>query len=123
MHVDEGLACIRTDLDIAEFEKRSHVSSVFTTVTRLVTCPSFRIEKVRFVEQMEQEIPYAGLVCWVVLEGRGEIHYGGSGCEHFEKGEAVILPAELKQGVLKTETDCVWLEVTIPTPSDAAKLD
>ncbi|HVP10356.1 MAG TPA: type I phosphomannose isomerase catalytic subunit, partial [Phycisphaerae bacterium] len=55
MHVEEALACIRTDLDLGPFERRSHVTSVFNTVTRLITCPSFIIEKVRFVEQYELE--------------------------------------------------------------------
>lgn len=121
MHVEEGLACIRTDIDIASFEKRSHVSSVFTTVTRLVTCPSFIIEKVRFVGQVEQEIPYAEPVCWIVLDGRGEIHYGETGVETFGKGEVVILPADLPRGRLKTLTDCHWLEITLPAPSDLAE--
>jgi len=113
MHVDEGLACIRTDIDIAPFEKRSHVSSVWTTVTRLVECPSFTIERVRFSGGVEQDIPYAELVCWVVLEGEAEILYGG-GCECFKRGDTVVLPAGLRDARLKTLNDCQWLEVTIP---------
>jgi len=114
LHVDEGLGCILTDLDFSQFEKRTHTANVFTTVTRLVTCPSFIIEKVRFIEGAEQEIPYDELVCWIVLEGRGEIHTGETNREVFEKGDVVILPAELAQARLKTLADCVWLEVTIP---------
>ncbi|MBN2562992.1 MAG: class I mannose-6-phosphate isomerase [Phycisphaerae bacterium] len=120
LHVEEGLASIRTNLDFAEFEKRSHVSNVFTTVTRLVTCPSFIIEKVRFIEQVEQQIPYDEPVCWIVLEGRGEIHYDTTGKEMFSRGDVVILPAKLEQARLKTLADCVWLEVTIPAPSGLA---
>ncbi len=117
LHVDQGLACIRTDIDFAEFEQRSHTGNVFTTVSRLVTCPSFVVEKVRFMEQVEQDLPYAELVCWIVLEGSGEIGYGDSGSERFDKGDVVILPAELERPRIKTSTDCVWLEVTIPTRS------
>lgn len=120
LHVEQGLACIRTDIDFAQYEKRSHVSSAFTTVTRLVTCPSFIIEKVRFVEGIEQEIPYAEPVCWIVLDGRGEIRYGKTGCEPFARGDVVILPAELSEPRLVTLQDCLWLEVTIPTESDLA---
>jgi mannose-6-phosphate isomerase len=114
MHIDEGLACIRTGIDISQFEKRSHVSSVWTTVTRLVKCPSFTIERVRFSGGVEQQIPYAELVCWVVLEGDAEILYGTDGRETFTRGDVVILPAELRDARLKTQTDCQWLEVTIP---------
>jgi len=121
LHIDEGLACIRTDQDFAAHEKRSHVASMFTTVTRLVTCDSFVIERVRFVEGMEQPIPYAELVCWIVLEGRGEIRYGNNAAEPFGRGDVVILPAALPDPVLKTETPCTWLEVTLPVESDLAQ--
>lgn len=120
MHVEQGLDCVRTDIDFSQYEKRSHVSSPFTTVTRLVTCPSFIIEKVRFVGEMEQELPYAELVCWVVLEGSGEIHYGRGRSERFSRGHVVILPADLKEGKLRTNEDCAWLEVTAPVKSDLA---
>jgi mannose-6-phosphate isomerase len=120
LHVREALACIRTNIDFAAFEKRSHVTSVFNTVTRLVTCPSFVIEKVRFVEQFELEIPYAEPVCWVVLAGQGEIGYGATGREQFSAGDVVLLPAKLDKPRVKALTDCQWLEVTIPVASDLA---
>lgn len=120
LHIDEALACIRTDVDPAAFEKKSHVGDVFTTVTRLVSCPSFTIEKVRFTAGVEQEIPYAELVCWMVLDGRGEIRHGNSGVESFAKGDTVILPAALDRARLETAEDCTWLEITIPTKSDLA---
>ncbi len=119
LDVEQGLACIRTDIDPGAFEKKSHVAGVFTTVTRLVTCPSFVIEKVRFAEGMEQDIPYAEPVCWMVLAGRGEIHHAG-GMEAFARGDVVVLPAALRDPRLKTLEDCVWLEVTIPVASDLA---
>lgn len=121
LHVEQGLACIRTDIDPAASEERSHVASLFTTVTRLVTCPSFIIEKVRFIGGVEQDIPYAEPVCWIVLDGRGEIHYGKAGVESFARGDVVILPADLDKPRLKTLVDCCWLEVTLPAPSDLAK--
>lgn len=125
LHIAQALACIRPEVDYAAHETRTHVASVFTTVTRLVTCPCFVIEKVRFVGGVEVEIPYAELVCWIVLEGRGEIRYDSSdvhrpASETFTKGEVVVLPAGLKGPRLKTMTDCVWLEVTVPAPSDLA---
>ena len=32
----------------------------------------------------------------------------------FNRGETVLLPAAMKNPVIKTLTDCVWLEVTFP---------
>jgi mannose-6-phosphate isomerase len=121
LHVEQALACVRTPIDFAPLEKRSHVTSVFTTVTRLITCPAFVIEKVRFVADVEQDIPYAEPVCWIVLEGRGEILHAG-GAEQFSRGDVVLLPAGLRQGRLRTMEACTWLEVTLPVPSDLAGL-
>ncbi len=115
-----GLASVRADLDTSSWEKRSHVTSVFTTVTRLVSCPSFNMERVRFVGEIEQEIPYSEPVCWVMLEGRGEILYG-KGVEAFSAGEVIILPAGLDRPRLRTLAECDWLEVTLPATSDLAE--
>ncbi len=120
LHIEQSLAAIQTNVDPAVFERRSHVAGIFTTVTRLVDSPSFRIEKVRMTADVEQDIPYAELVCWIVLEGSGQITAGRGDVETFRKGEVVVLPAALKNAKLKTSTDCVWLEVTIPAASDLA---
>ncbi|QDV89575.1 Putative mannose-6-phosphate isomerase YvyI [Phycisphaerae bacterium RAS2] len=122
MHLREGVDAIVADPEFATAEKRTHVTSIFTTVTRLVSCPKFRMEKVRFVEGIEQEIPYAELVCWIVLDGRGEIAYGAT-TEQFAAGDVVVLPAALRKARLKTHTACTWLEVTVPVESDLAEFD
>jgi len=31
------------------------------------------------------------------------------------RGETVLLPAQMKEPVIKTLADCIWLEVTFPT--------
>lgn len=121
LHVAEALESVRVDDNTPPPPRRSHVGGLFTTVTRLTECPAFVVEKVRFVEGMDMEIPYAELVAWVVLEGRGSIRHA-SGQIAFKKGDVVVLPAALRDGRLKTEQDCTWLEVTIPSASDLANL-
>lgn len=123
MHVEQGLACIRVDRDWAACEKRSHVTSLFTTVTKLIDSPRFSIERVRFSGGMEQEIPYAEMVCWIVLNGRGEITYGKGAVEAFGRGDVVVLPAGLKKAKLRTQEDCTWLEVTVPVRSELAEFE
>lgn len=120
LHIEEGLACILPEIDFARFEKKSHVTSLFTTVSRLVACPNFVIEKVRFIGELEQEIPYAEMVCWIVLEGEGAVLFQKNERVEFGKGDVVILPAGLENGRVMTKTDCAWLEVTIPVESDLA---
>lgn len=106
--------------DIAAFEKRTHVTSLFTTVTRLITSPAFYIERVRFMGELEQDIPYAELVTWMVLEGTGAVRFNNNESLAFAPGDCVILPANLRDAKLWTDTDCVWLEITIPIESDLA---
>jgi mannose-6-phosphate isomerase len=120
LHVEQALAYIRAGVDFGPFEKRSHVTGVFCTVTRLITCPSFIVEKVRFVEEYEMDVPYAEPVCWIVLAGRGEIRFADNQLETFSAGEVVLLPAGLEHPKVKALTDCQWLEVSVPVPSDLA---
>jgi mannose-6-phosphate isomerase len=117
LHIGEALACIREGIDFGPSEKRSHASTVFTTVTRLITCPSFIVEKVRFVEGCEIEIPYAEAVCWMVLSGAGEIAYRRTDRLAFRAGDVVLLPAALEKPRVRAMDDCHLLEVTIPVPS------
>ena len=58
-------------------QPRSHVAGVFTTVTRLVTCPYFKLEKVRFTEGVEEAVPYDEPVVWMMLSGQAEIKVDG----------------------------------------------
>ncbi len=50
-----ALDCIDFTVSAVEAEQvRSHTASFFTTVTRLVTCPYFKLEKVRFTEGVKE---------------------------------------------------------------------
>ncbi len=115
LHGDEALACIDFSGRPAPATPRSHVASCFTTVTRLVDCPFFRLEKVRFVEGAVEPIPYDQPVVWMMLEGKAEILIDGDpGSVSLTRGETVLLPARMSKPRIKTHTDCVWLEVTFP---------
>lgn len=123
LQVEAGLRCVHFGERPAP-QPRSHVASFWTTVTRLVTCESFIVEKVRMVAGMEQEIPYAEPVVWIVLEGTGTVLYGpGEQALPFKPGDTVLLPAALQQGRVRLDVDAVWLEVTLPSPSDLADFE
>lgn len=123
LHVERALESIAFDDAADPPPPRSHVVSLWTAVTRLVECESFIIEKVRMVEGLQQEIPYAELVVWIVLAGDGKITAKAAPDAPFRKGDVVVLPADLRDGRVHTNADCVWLEVTIPQPSDLAAFD
>jgi mannose-6-phosphate isomerase len=118
LHVPQAMAC--SDFGPAKsqaFEKRSHIAGMFTTVSRLVTCEFFRIEKVRMSEGYEQEIPYQQPAIWMVLEGRGVITTADAGECPFERGQTLLLPARMTDPHVSFAADTAWLEVTFPQAS------
>lgn len=116
LHIEQALECIDFSGHPEPEQKRSHTAGFFTTVTRLVTSDVFTIEKVRFTEGVEEAIPYDQPVVWMMLEGQAQIKVGDQkDPTPITKGETVLLPARMKNPILKTASDCVWLEVTFPT--------
>jgi mannose-6-phosphate isomerase len=123
LHIDHAMECIDFSHAPIQGEQRSHVVSVWTAVTQLVKCPSFVIEQVRMAEGVEQPIPYAELVVWMVIEGRGSVRCRGlEEPLSFKVGDTVVLPAGLKDGHLKAESDLVWLEVTLPVRGESGSV-
>jgi mannose-6-phosphate isomerase len=115
LHVDQALKCI--DFSGKEPQQpRSHVAGFFTTVSRLVTSPYFKIEKVRMTEGVEEAVPYDQPVVWMMLEGAGQVKVADVNEPiTFQRGDTVLLPAKMKNPIIKTTADCQWLEVTFPT--------
>lgn len=121
LHVEEALECISYDSAPVQVEERRHVASVWTAVTSLIRCESFVIERVRMIHGVEQAFAYEEMVIWIVLEGRGSISYDGpAGPVCFGVGDTVLIPACLKGGCVKTQDNCMWVEVTVPIASSLA---
>ena len=121
LHVEQALECIDFSGSPEAAQPRSHVAGFFTTVTRLCTAEYFKIEKVRFTEGVEEPVPYDEPVVWIMLEGEASVRVDAvKEPTHFRRGETVLLPAKMKNPVIKTVKDCVWLEVTFPTRPEIA---
>ncbi len=119
LHVYEALACIDFSGKPVTKQKRSHVAGLFTTVTQLVSCEYFKLEKVRFTEGVEEPVPYDVPVVWIMLSGSAQIKVDGvDEVTHLTPGQTFLLPARMKNPIIKTTTDCQWLEVTFPTQSE-----
>lgn len=114
--LQQAMACMRFgDQCEGESEKRSHIAGMFTTISRLVSCDHFRIEKVRMVESYEHEIPYDQPTVWMVLEGKGIITSGkGIDPVQFTAGQTMLIPAGIEEARVALHADTVWLEVTFP---------
>lgn len=118
LHIDQAMECIDFTgaIDKLSEQTRSHAAGYHTTVTRLVDCPYFKQEKVRMSEGVEEAIPYDQPVVWMMLQGESQVKVKDVAEPiMIRRGETVLLPAGMNQPVIKTLSDCVWLEVTFPT--------
>ncbi len=123
LHLSEALACVSYEPSLPE-EPPQHTASVWTSVTSLARCASFVIERVRMMDGVEMEIPYADMVIWIVLEGRGSITCEGlSEPQTFGAGETVVIPAGLKKGRVAAHANSMWLEVSVPIASSLEGFD
>lgn len=119
LHVEQALECIDFSNKPEPKQPRGHVGSLFTTVSRLVTCDYFKLEKVRMTEGVEEPVPYDEPVVWIMLEGKASIRVDGvNEPTTFKKGDTILLPAKMKNPTIKVEQDSVWLEVTFPTKAE-----
>ncbi|MDB5288871.1 MAG: Mannose-6-phosphate isomerase [Phycisphaerales bacterium] len=119
LHVEQAMQCIDFSGAPEPHQPRSHVGGFFTTVTRLVTSPFFKVEKVRFTEGVEEPVPYDQPVIWMMLEGQAQVKVDGiKDPVRFSRGDTVLLPAAMKNPIIKTLSDCVWLEITFPKGDD-----
>lgn len=125
LHLEQAVECMTFGSPPAPvWQERTHVASLWTAVTRLVSCPSFVIERVRMVEGIEQRIPYAEPVVWMVLEGQGEIQWrSGARPIPFHRGDVVLLPALMEDASVRLSAASQWLEVTVPVRSDLANYE
>lgn len=125
LHIEQAMQCIHFGpADVKREEKRTHIAGMYTTVSRLVTCEHFRIEKIRMIGGYEQELPYDQPAVWMVLKGKGVIQSGSTpgsakASERFDPvtfqaGQTLLIPAQLPEAKIALLEDTVWLEVTFP---------
>lgn len=116
LHVEQAMPCIEFGpAQTANHERRSHIAGVFTTVSRLVTCEFFRIERIRMSQGYRQELPYDQPVVWMVLEGRGHLRTkAGAPPTPFERGQTLLIPAGMNETQVELFEDTQWLEVSFP---------
>lgn len=116
MHIEEAMQCIDFSGKSEPEQRRAHTAGFFTTVTQLVSSDFFKLEKVRFVEGVEEAVPYDQPVIWMMLEGQAEVRVADlAEPVSVSRGETLLLPARMKNPTIKTLTDCAWLEVTLPS--------
>lgn len=118
LHVEQAMECIDfTTRTETPPPPRSSCRATTPSVTRLVSSPYFTMEKVRISGGAEKKLTHGEPSLWVMLEGSAQVKVDGiKDPIRFTRGETVLLPATMKNPVLKTSGDCEWLEVKIGSP-------
>jgi len=115
LHIEQAMQCLTFGpLDVAAVEQRTHIANPFTTVSRLIGCEHFRIEKVRMSQGYAQQIPYDQPAVWMVLEGAGCITTSDADPVTFTRGQTLLMPAAMADPKVQLDDDTAWLEVTFP---------
>lgn len=128
LHLREGVENLCTDVPRETIlQPRSHAGGVFSTVSRLVSCASFLIDKVRLAAGVAQGFPHSEMVVWIVLGGAGEFLCADpAGPQRraprvpFKRGDVALIPADCGPLRVHTGEPCELLEVKLPIRSRLA---
>ena len=86
------------------------------SVSRLVASPYFHMERARLPAGERRKIAMNGPSVWIMLEGEAEATSDGAAEPTFMvKGDTILFPAAIRNPVVTTRADSLWLHVTFPT--------
>lgn len=115
LHVEQAMTCIHFGEPPPTQQVRRHASDPWTMTTRIAACPRFVMDKVRAGEGFERKLEIEQMLVWMVLSGECRLTTAGLDAPiELRAGRTVIIPAGVNDTVLATETDCTWLQASIP---------
>lgn len=117
LHIEQALDNLLFDVPQEQVvQPRSHVAGPWATLTRLVRCDSFHIDRVRVGEGLQQTFPHAEPIVWIIVSGAGTLRRRQH-VQHFVRGDVVLIPADSGEISFEASADCDVLEVKIPVSS------
>lgn len=85
---------------------------VLNKPVELVSCNYFTVERITLTGLVKRDYSLLdSFVIYICVEGDVSIEYGGSKTEHILIGETILIPAELKNVVLKPSVKSTLLEI------------
>jgi mannose-6-phosphate isomerase len=118
LHVEEGLAALQEQTRAGKVERMGD-----DDMARLVASPYFIVHKqaTRGTWFRESAPGWDSVEVLVGLDGGGLVECPGCQTTVFSRGEAVVIPAVLKQFTLKPQGEIEFLAVTLPERGRAAE--
>ena len=88
--------------------------NVVNKTEELASCPYFTVNRLAFTNTIKRNYDLLdSFVIYMCLEGEASIIYGKEKSERIVKGETVLIPAELKDIILKPNAKCQLLEIFV----------
>ncbi len=117
LHLDQAVRCIDFEHPPEPpMQQRLHLGTTMATVTRLVSCPCFVMDKVAMSQGAEQDATAGRFAVWMLLKGFGRIEWAaGETRLECRPGDVILLPAGLEEASFRAITPVEWLEVTVPS--------
>lgn len=117
LHIEDGLAAVKEETHAGRVPPGRAAIENGNAHSNLVTSPCFLVDKFRLTKQWEFQRDAgidANVFCLVATEGCGEIEFGGMPLVTFCTGQAVVVPAEVKQFVIQPQWELEFLCSSLP---------
>lgn len=115
LHVEQALQCIDFGPpNVTKHEVGTKVAGRDTTVTHLVRCEFFTIDRVRVERGVELAIGKDQPLVWMVLEGEATLRCDGGPDVRVGPGQTLLLPPALRNGRAAFAGEATYLEVGFP---------
>ncbi len=105
-------------VDVIDFSKvqnpKTHPLEEVNKTSELASCKYFTVNKVTFMNSIQRDYNMLdSFVIYLCIEGECSVIYASGQSEKLTKGETLLLPAELKDIILKPQGKCSLLEVYV----------
>lgn len=115
LHVEQAMACIHFGpADTAGYEPQFEIVGQSATITRLVMCEYFQIDRCRADRPLEEALSHSAPVIWMCLEGGGRIVGTEVDAFSFGPGDTLLIPPNLPGGEARMSENTTWLAVRFP---------
>ena len=112
---------LHTDLalDVIDFNATKSCKTDYKVIKNstslLIECPYFQTNIIVFDKEIEKDyVLIDSFVIYICVKGSFKIIYGNNLHEEVNEGETILIPASLKNVILKPETETKILEVYVP---------
>ena len=117
LHIEDGLAAVKEETHAGRVLPGQPVMEKRNMQSNLVTSPCFVVDKFRVAQPWEFERNKAGngnVFCFVATDGCGQIEFENIPPVTFCTGQAVVVPASVKQFIVKPQWELEFLCSSVP---------